>query len=200
MDRETQKLLFEPFFTTKEVGKGTGLGLSTVYGIVKQNNGFLTVYSEPGLGSTFTIYIPRSREDSPGTQPAGAENTRQGKGETVLLVEDEPALLAMTRRILEKLGYSVISATGPTEAIHAAGEYDGTIHLLMTDVVMPGMNGHELAKRLLTHRPGLKVLFMSGYTADVIAHQGKLAEGVHFIQKPFSTQDLAAHLQETMNS
>jgi CheY-like chemotaxis protein len=199
MDRETQKLLFEPFFTTKEVGKGTGLGLSTVYGIVKQNNGFLTVYSEPGLGSTFTIYIPKSREDSAGAQPAGAENPGHGNGETVLLVEDEPALLNMTLRILEKLGYSVISVTGPNDAIRVAGEYDGTIHLLITDVVMPGMNGHELAKRLITHRPGLKILFMSGYTADVIAHQGKLTEGIHFIQKPFSTQELAIHIRETLD-
>lgn len=200
IDSEAQKLLFEPFFTTKEIGKGTGLGLSTVYGIVKQNNGFLNVYSELGQGTTFKIYIPRNKEGEVDTRSAGAAKSQHVSGETVLLVEDEPANLKMTKRLLETLGYAVLSAASPTDAIYQAKEYIREIHLLMTDVVMPEMNGHELAQRLLTERPGMKLLFMSGYTANVIAHHGVLEEGVQFIQKPFSLQDIANKVRETLEA
>ncbi|MHC1729309.1 MAG: PAS domain S-box protein [Syntrophobacteraceae bacterium] len=198
MDKETLERIFEPFFTTKGVGKGTGLGLATVYGIVKQNNGFINVYSEPGRGATFKIYLPRHKgktelvqKTDPG-EPAGRGH------ETILLVEDEPAILGMTRVMLERQGYTVLSASTPGEAIRLAVEYPGEIHLLMTDVVMPEMNGRDLAKNLLSYYPNLKRLFMSGYTADVIAHHGVLDAGVNFIQKPFSMKNLAAKLREAL--
>ena len=199
MDEETRRRLFEPFFTTKETGKGTGLGLSTVYGIVKQNNGFLCVYSEPGRGTTFKIYLPRHTCEIAETRTAGAVEFPQGRGETVLLVEDEPSMLNMGRGMLERLGYTVLTADGPGEAIRLAGEHVHEIHLLMTDVIMPEMNGRQLAERLLAGRPGLKCLYMSGYTADVIAHHGVLEEGVQFIQKPFSMKELAAKVRGMMN-
>ena len=195
MDEAIRSHLFEPFFTTKETGKGTGLGLSTVYGIVKQNNGFLNVYSEPGLGTTVKIYLPRHAGGIVETKATGAMEFPQGHGETVLLVEDEPAMLNMGRGMLEKLGYTVLTAGSPGEAIRLAGEHAGEIHLLMTDVVMPEMNGRELAERLLASKPGMKCLFMSGYTANVIAHHGVLEEGVQFIQKPFAMKDLAAKMK-----
>jgi CheY-like chemotaxis protein len=198
MDKETLSHLFEPFFTTKGVGQGTGLGLATVYGIVKQNNGFTDVHSELGKGTTFTIYLPRQvakaehiRKESP-TAPAA-----RGR-ETVLLVEDEPAILNMITRMLETRGYTVLAAGTPGEAIRLAREHAGEIHLLLTDVVMPEMNGRALAKNLLSLYPHLKRLFMSGYTADVIARQGVLDDGVHFIQKPFSTKNLSAKVREAL--
>ena len=198
MDPETVSHLFEPFFTTKEVGKGTGLGLATVHGIVKQNNGFILVQSELGKGTTFKIYLPRH----PGnveTIPAGQRQTvRQGSGETVLIVEDEGAILKLSQAMLEKMGYTVLTANSPDEALRRAGAYAGTIHLLLTDVVMPGMNGRDLANRLKRDNPGLKCLFMSGYTANVIAHHGVLDSGVFFIQKPFSRQMLARHLEDVL--
>ena len=196
MDSETPLRLFEPFFTTKEVGKGTGLGLATVYGIVKQNNGFITVYSEPGLGSTFTIHLPRhapAQAADPATPAPPARGT-----ETILLVEDELALLTMTRLMLEQFGYRVLPAATPSEALRLAAQNAGQIHLLMTDVVMPEMNGRELAKALLVDNPGLKRLFMSGYTADVIAHHGVLDPGVHFLPKPFTPAELAAKIREAL--
>ena len=199
MDEETQKRLFEPFFTTKELGKGTGLGLSTVYGIVKQNDGLLDVSSEPGRGTTFRIYLPRHAGDIVETRAAGAAEYPQGRGETVLLVEDEPTMLNMGSGMLERLGYRVLTAGSPGEALGLAEEHAGKIHLLMTDVIMPEMNGRELAERLLAGRPGLQCLYMSGYTADIIAHQGVLAEGVQFIQKPFSMKDLAVKVKGMMN-
>jgi CheY-like chemotaxis protein len=199
MEKETLARLFEPFFTTKDVGQGTGLGLATVYGIVKQNNGFINVYSEPDKGTTFTIYLPRHtakaeqmRKESP-LAPAARGH------ETILLVEDEPAILKMTTRLLESQGYTVVAASTPGEAIRLAREHAGEIRLLMTDVVMPEMNGRDLAKNLLSLYPQLKRLFMSGYTANVIAHQGVLDEGVYFIQKPFSIQDLAAQVREALD-
>jgi PAS domain S-box-containing protein len=199
MDKATQERLFEPFFTTKEVGKGTGLGLATVYGIVKQNNGFIKVTSEPDKGTTFEICLPRhvaAKAEPAQSEPLTAPVARGF--ETILLVEDEPAILRMTKTMLEQLGYTVLTASTPGEAIQLAGAYTGVIHLLMTDVVMPEMNGRDLAKNLLTSSPALKRLFMSGYTADVIAHHGVLDEGVHFIQKPFSKKDLAARVSEAL--
>jgi two-component system cell cycle sensor histidine kinase/response regulator CckA len=194
MDKQTQAHLFEPFFTTKIQGKGTGLGLATLYGMVKQNDGFIHVYSEPGTGTTFTIYLPRhlgaAPRDGPAETRGPASPARRGH-ETILVVEDEPAILKVTRRMLERHGYVVLPAGTPAEAIRLAGAHPGEVQLLMTDVVMPGMNGSDLARHLLSVHPGLKRLFMSGYTADVIAQQGVLSDGVNFIQKPFSMAGLA---------
>jgi PAS domain S-box-containing protein len=199
MDKETLSHLFEPFFTTKDVGKGTGLGLATVYGIVKQNSGFINVYSEPDHGSRFTIYLPRYEAmTTPTTEQPPAQATTRGS-ETVLLVEDELALLKMTTMMLEKQGYTVLPANTPGEAIRLVREYPGHIDLLLTDMIMPEMNGRDLAGNLLSIHPDLKCLFMSGYTANLIAHHGVLDQGVHFIQKPFSLKNLAAKLRETLD-
>ena len=199
MDKDTLSHLFEPFFTTKGIGKGTGLGLATTYGIVKQNNGFANVYSEPDHGTTIKLYLPRyvgkRQESTVGT----AKPVVRGHG-TILLVEDEPAILRVTARILEKHGYTVLAASTPGEAIRLAREHIGGIDLLMTDVVMPEMNGRDLAKNLLALYPNLKRLFTSGYTANVIAHHGVLDEGVHFVQKPFSAEQLVNAIQEVLNS
>jgi nitrogen-specific signal transduction histidine kinase/CheY-like chemotaxis protein len=200
MDAETLSHIFEPFFTTKETGKGTGLGLATVYGVVKQNNGFVNVYSEPGFGTTFKIYLPRHADRALQKTEELRPKTSARGSETILLVEDEQAILKMTTKLLEKMGYSVISASTPGEAIRLAKEHPGRIDLLMTDVVMPEMNGRDLARNLLSIYPDIKRLFMSGYTANVIAHHGVLDEGVHFIQKPFSMDDLAVKLREALEN
>jgi CheY-like chemotaxis protein len=199
MDAEILSHLFEPFFTTKEVGKGTGLGLATVYGMVKQNNGFIDVISQPGLGSTFKIYLPRHTPESGQTVKTDVSPPADRGHETILVVEDEPMILDIAVKILQRQGYSVMAATTPGEAIRLAREYTGEIHLLMTDVVMPEMNGRDLAKNLLSLYPNLKRMFMSGYTADVIAHHGVLDEGVQFIQKPFSVQALSAKVREVLD-
>lgn len=199
MDKNTIAHIFEPFFTTKELGKGTGLGLATVYGIVKQNSGFINVYSEPGLGTTFTIYLSRYEgEAARKAMEKVAEPVLIGQ-ETILLVEDETAILTLTTQMLEKLGYTVITANGPGEAVCMAQEKSGQIDLLMTDVVMPEMNGLALAKNLQSYYPNLKCLFMSGYTTNVIVHHGVLDEGVNFIQKPFSVADLANKVREVLD-
>lgn len=198
MDKDILARIFEPFFTTKGVGVGTGLGLATVYGIIKQNDGFVTVYSEPGEGTTFTVYFPRHLgHDGPGLAAIAVEPAMRGR-ETVLVVEDEPVILRMTAMILAQLGYTVLAAGSPAEALRLAAEQTGKIHLLITDVVMPGMNGHDLAKKLAVRYPQLKCLFMSGYTADVIAHRGVLDDGVQFIQKPFTMLQLAARVREAL--
>jgi PAS domain S-box-containing protein len=193
--------LFEPFFTTKKMDQGTGLGLATVYGIVKQNNGFINVYSEPGQGTTFKVYLPRYVPLA-GEKPEAAEAAAPvlSGHETILLVEDEPMILDMSMVMLERLGYTVLAGATPGEAIRLAREHAGKIDLLMTDVVMPGMNGRDLARNLLSLCPDLKRLFMSGYTANVIAHHGVLDEGVHFIQKPFTLNDLAAKVREALST
>ena len=198
MDKETQNILFEPFFTTKEMGKGTGLGLATVYGIIKQNKGFINVYSEPGHGTSFTIYLLRHTARTGEARPAGLTVAATRGNETILLVEDEPAILEMATTMLEGQGYTVRVAATPVEALRLAREHKGAIDLLITDVVMPGMNGRDLAKTLMSLYPGIKLLFMSGYTANVIAHQGVLDEGVYFIQKPFSIDDLSAKIREAL--
>lgn len=198
MDHETLSRLFEPFFTTKEMGKGTGLGLATVYGIMKQNNGFVYVCSELGQGATFNMYLPRYVAKSERAAESEAAKPAAPGHETILLVEDEPMVLEMTAVMLERQGYTVLPAVSPVEAIRLAREHAGEIHLLMTDVVMPEMNGRDLARNLLSLYPDLKRLFMSGYTADVIAHHGVLEEGVQFIQKPFTMQDLAAKLKNVL--
>ncbi len=198
MDKETLGHVFEPFFTTKEMGRGTGLGLASVYGMVKQNNGFINVYSEPGHGTTFKVYLSRvAVESAPRPEKAPGQLDENGH-ETILLVEDERAILRMTTMMLTRLGYTVVAAATPGEAIRLANEYNGRIDLIITDVVMPEMNGRELAENLSSHYPDLKLLFMSGYTASVIAHHGVLDEGVHFIQKPFSARDLAAKVRKAL--
>ena len=200
MSAETLTNLFEPFYTTKELGKGTGLGLSTVYGIVKQNNGFVNVYSEPDHGTTFRIYLPARQNREASLPPDGDKAVPvAGGGECILLVEDEPQLLKMTKTVLERKGYRVLAAAGPAEALALAAARAETIDLLVTDVVMPGMNGRELAGRLQAATPKLRCLFMSGYTANVIAHHGVLDEGVAFIQKPVSSRDLAAKVREVLD-
>ncbi len=200
MDQETVGRLFEPFFTTKAMGKGTGLGLATVYGIVKQNNGFISVYSEPGQGTTFRIYFPRHDAGTEATSRTAPPTLPARGHETILVVEDEAAILELTRRMLERQGYTVLSASTPGHALHLAQEHGARIHLLLTDVVMPEMNGRELAKKLMALHPDMKRLFTSGYTANVIAHHGVLDEGVHFLPKPFSMADLTARVRATLDS
>ncbi len=198
MDRETQARLFEPYFTTKGFSKGTGLGLATVYGIVKQNGGFITVYSEPGSGSTFKIYLPRHRGEAESLQQEEpAEPLPMGR-ETVLLVEDEPQMLEVTTMMLRHQGYAVLAASRPEEAISLAKQHCKAIDLLVTDVIMPGMSGKDLAERVLALCPKLRILYMSGYTADTIAHHGVLNAGVLFIQKPFSIKDIAVKVREAL--
>jgi PAS domain S-box-containing protein len=199
MDKEILKNLFEPFFTTKEVGKGTGLGLATTYGIVKQNNGFINVYSEPGQGSTFRIYLPRHIAENKTAMAVPVRKTAAGGTETVLLVEDEPAILRMTRMMLERQGYTVISAATPKQALELAKNQSGPIDLLMSDVVMPEMNGRDLAAKITSLYPDIRLLFMSGYTANVIAHQGILDKGVAFIQKPFSMAELSEKVRAVID-
>ena len=198
MSKEVLDHIFEPFFTTKELGKGTGLGLSTVYGIVKQNNGFINVYSEPAKGTTFKVYLPRFVGEAMGSTAETKRETARSHGELVLLVEDEPVILNVGKDMLEELGYRVLTAETPGEAIRQATEHATKLQLLITDVVMPEMNGRDLAKSIQDIIPRLKCLFTSGYTANVIAHHGVLDEDVHFIQKPFSLHDLASKVRETL--
>jgi CheY-like chemotaxis protein len=200
MDKETMAHLFEPFFTTKAVGKGTGLGLATVYGIVKQNNGFITVESEPGMGTTFSIHLPRlAGENFPVQGELWAAPLIHGHG-TILVVEDEPTLLHLIVSMLKGKGYTLLAADSPMEATRMAQEHNGAIHLLLTDVIMPDMNGRELANKLQPSYPHMKCLFMSGYTADIIDNHGVLEKGVGFIQKPFSMTTLTEKIQETLKN
>lgn len=200
MDEETCKNLFEPFFTTKGLGQGTGLGMSTVYGIVKQNNGFVNVYSELGKGTSVKIYLPRYGDKTVSVQKESFAELAASGHETILLVEDEFSILKVTSRMLERLGYTVLAATRPKEAIRMAEMHASEISMLMTDIVMPEMNGRDLANTLLSLDPNLKCLFMSGYSADVIAHHGVLDEGVYFIQKPFAMVKLAGKLREVLEA
>jgi CheY-like chemotaxis protein len=200
MHNETLDRIFEPFFTTKERGKGTGLGLATVFGIVKQNNGFIDVCSEPGLGTTFTIYLPRYLGKSDPPQKEGTSGSPPLGLETILLVEDELSILNMATMILTGQGYNVLQAHTSAEAIRMVKEHAGEISLLITDVIMPEMNGKELAHNLQSLRPQLKCLYMSGYTADAIAQHGVLDEGVNFIQKPFSLPDLATKVRKVLDT
>ena len=199
MDPATLEMIFEPFFTTKGVGEGTGLGLATVYGIVKQNNGFINAYSELGKGTTFKIYLPRIAEAA--SAEADVEKVRIpiGNGETILVVEDEGSILLLAERILRSLNYNVLTAGSPAEAIALSESYTGNIALLITDVIMPEMNGKEVAQHLTSRFAHMKCLFMSGYTASVIAHHGVLDAGVHFIQKPFSKLELAVSVRKALS-
>ncbi|MGD0820443.1 MAG: PAS domain S-box protein [Desulfomonilia bacterium] len=197
MDKETLQNVFEPFFTTKEIGKGTGLGLATVYGIVQQNNGFINVYSEQGQGTTFKIYLPRSMDGVEVSEEILEQPVALGSGK-ILLVEDDDLMRKMTTDMLKTIGYSVLAVGSPLEALSICEEKDARFDLVITDVVMPGMSGRELRDKLGIIRPDIKVLFMSGYTSNVIVHHGVLEEGVHFIQKPFSLNDFARKIQEAM--
>jgi PAS domain S-box-containing protein len=198
MDKETQAKIFEPFFTTKNMGQGTGLGLATVYGIVKQNNGFINVYSEPGQGTTFSIYLPLYSGLTILNSQMAMVTTSTNKNKTILVVEDQKDLLDICKTMLLDLGYNVLAAGTPEEAIRLANE-NANIDLLMTDVVMPGMNGRELQAHIQKSNPGIKCLFMSGYTSNVISHHGVLDEGVHFIQKPFTLKGIDKKIMETLN-
>jgi len=199
MDEETRAHAFDPFFTTKDRGKGTGLGLSTVHGIVHQSNGFIWLTSEPGRGTTFEIHLPRV--DSP-VQPRHQDvrpQDVQGQGETILVVEDDDLVRKLARAIIERAGYQVVEATSPDEALRLAERGDVPIDVLLTDVIMPAMNGQELAKRILVRRPKVKVVFTSGYTDDVIAHHGVLDRGVSLVQKPFSASSLTAKVRAVLD-
>jgi CheY-like chemotaxis protein len=200
MDEATKARIFEPFFTTKGVGKGTGLGLSTVYGIVKQSGGNIWVYSEPGHGTTFRIYLPRTRSLATTDLTLKAVVTDTGGTETVMIVEDEEAIRGITSRILGKAGYTVLVFSSAKDALAACKTHDAKIHLLLTDVVMPGMGGRALAEEMEALRPGIKVLYMSGYTDETIAHHGALVPGTHFIAKPFNASTLTRKVREVLDS
>jgi PAS domain S-box-containing protein len=200
LDKETLEHVFEPFFTTKETGKGTGLGMATVYGIVKQNKGFIQLDSKPGQGTTISIYLPRLMQERAETGAANKNKSVPQGCETVLLVEDERTILAMTQRMLTSLGYRVLATDDTAHAIQLATEHADEIQLLMADVIMPAMNGRELADTVQKLCPNISCLFMSGYTADIIAHHGVLDEGIFFIQKPFSKMDLAIKLRNALGT
>jgi CheY-like chemotaxis protein len=199
MDAQTLPRIFEPFFTTKEKGKGTGLGLSTVYGIVKQSDGYISVDSEPGRGTTFRVYLPRVEEplELPAAQAASAQPPAGG-GETILLVEDEAALRSMIREILEEAGYTVLAGATPEEALALTRDHAGPVPLMLTDVVMPQMGGRDLAAQVAALRPGLRVLYMSGYTDEAVVHHGMLDVGTQFLQKPFTTDALLSRVRDLL--
>ncbi|MGD9364704.1 MAG: PAS domain S-box protein [Desulfobacteraceae bacterium] len=199
MDKETLDSIFEPFFTTKGIGEGTGLGLSTVYGIVKQNNGFINIYSELGEGTTIKIYLPRYAGKMLQPQLRKQDKADVGGDETILLVEDDNSILRMTTMMLERMGYCVIGTSSPSEAIRICESHPEEIDLLITDVVMPEMSGRDLAQKILYLNPSLKCLFISGYTANVIAHHGVLDDGVHFIHKPFAKQEIAKKVRQVLD-
>lgn len=199
MDKETQSHIFDPFFTTKAIGKGTGLGLSTVYGIVKQSNGYIWVYSEPGQGTTFKIYLPRVQgEEALLKKEPGPKELLQGS-ETVLIVEDDEAVRNLSKKILKQSGYNVLEAQDGEEALMVSRAYEGPLHLLLTDVVMPKMSGRELADRLQALRPEIKILFMSGYTDNAIIRHGTLESDVNFMQKPFTPELLSQRIRRILD-
>jgi CheY-like chemotaxis protein len=200
MDRAVQEHLFEPFYTTKELGKGTGLGLATVYGIVKQSGGSIFVYSEPQLGTTFKVFLPRAEHVAgiPDVEPH--QPLELAGGETILLVEDQPEVRAVARAILARQGYTVLEAGHGKDALQIVEHHHDDIHLLLTDVVMPAMSGRELAQRLLEQRPHVRVLYTSGYTDEAIVHHGVIEPGVAFIQKPFTTVNLLRKVREVLDT
>jgi CheY-like chemotaxis protein len=197
MDEATKSHVFEPFFTTKGVGVGTGLGLATVYGIVRQSGGSIEVYSEPGLGTSFKIYLPRVAETvAPG---APAESLVAPRGhETVLLAEDEPGVRPIIRTSLTSVGYNVLESENVDEAVQICRESEGQIHLLLTDVIMPKMSGRQLADLIVAMRPGMKVLYMSGFTDDLVVRHGVLEVSMAFLQKPFAPLTLAKKVREVL--
>jgi len=199
MDKETLEHIFEPFFTTKEVGKGTGLGLSTVYGIVKQNNGFIWVYSETGHGSIFKIYLPKVKGDAKPEEKEQTPVDDLSGSETVLIVEDDDSLRIFAQKILHIYGYRTLTAENGEDALRVCKEHECPIHLLLTDVVMPKMDGKELAERLQPLYPQMKVIYMSGYTDNAIVHHGILTPELNFIQKPFTLEGLARKMRKVLN-
>ena len=199
MDKQTIERLFEPFFTTKEPGKGTGLGLSTVFGIVKQHNGYIMVYSEPGLGTTFKVYLPKAAEkELTVEEPVDSKEYKRGT-ETVLVVEDDDTVRALIGRILRKHGYTVIDFGNAQTCLQTIAQHEGPIDLLLTDIIMPGVNGRQLQDRLSADIPGLKVIFMSGYPFDVIVDHGVLMQGINFISKPFTARDLTDKVRSVLD-
>jgi two-component system cell cycle sensor histidine kinase/response regulator CckA len=200
MNEATQARIFDPFFTTKEKGKGTGLGLSTVYGIVKQSGGNIWVYSEPGHGTTFKVYLPQLASAPQETEVKVAEPELPVGSETILLVEDEDVVRGLAQKILERSGYKVLAASRGAEAIRLGEERGEAIDLLLTDVVMPETSGKEVADRLRELLPGLRVVFMSGYTDESIVHHGVLDSNVEFIQKPFTPNALVRKVREVLDS
>jgi two-component system cell cycle sensor histidine kinase/response regulator CckA len=201
MDSVTQARIFEPFFTTKEQGKGTGLGLAVCYGIVKQAGGHVWVYSDPGRGTTFKVFLPHvTEEDELSLETESPELAAAGGSETVLVVEDEPLVRSLAVRALRDQGYHVLQAEDGPAALALSRNHDGEIHLLVTDVVMPGMNGRELADRLSAERPGLRVLYVSGYTDHAVVRHGVLEEGIAFLSKPFDMSSLARTVREVLDS
>jgi len=199
MSAELQSRIFEPFFTTKETGKGTGLGLSTVYGIVKQSGGAVWVYSEPGHGTTFKIYLPRVDEVASVVEPRVERSKTLTGTETVLLVEDEEAVRQLAQEVLQSNGYRVLGASNGNEAVIVAEKHDGVINLMVTDVVMPHLGGRELAEKLSVTRPDMRVLYMSGYTDDAIVHHGVLDGRAAFLEKPFAPDALALKVREVLS-
>jgi two-component system cell cycle sensor histidine kinase/response regulator CckA len=199
MDAETLAHIFEPFFTTKERGKGTGLGLATVYGIIRQHGGDVTVESEPDKGSTVRVYLPRASESASTDERTGQSAETPGGKETILVVEDDESVRRLTCSVLRAHGYTVLAADGGQSALALMEVEQAPVHLLLTDVVMPGINARETYHRLLAGRPGLKVLYMSGYTEDVLGLQGVLEEGVHLIGKPFTVEALTRKVREVLD-
>lgn len=200
MSREVQERIFEPFFTTKEQGKGTGLGLSTVYGIVQQSGGYVWVYSEPGQGTTFKVYLPRADADAAAEETAAADQSvaKSGGGETVLLVEDEAAVRTFARRVLERAGYAVLEAQDGIEALRVLEAYEGPVHLILTDVVMPGLSGAALAAQAEKLRPGTRVLFTSGYAREEVTVRGNLPASITFVEKPYTPANLTRTVREVL--
>ncbi|MFO7840160.1 MAG: PAS domain S-box protein [Desulfosalsimonadaceae bacterium] len=200
MDEKTRQRIFEPFFTTKETERGSGLGLATCYGIIRQHSGYIWVYSEQGEGTTFKIYIPCATEQLPaGTDAEAGADSDAGAAATILVVEDDPTVRKMTCEVLQKAGHRTISAEQPTKAIEMAQTHEETIHLLLTDVIMPEMKGPELCRLITAYHPQIRVLYMSGYTDNVIAHHGILEPDIHFIQKPFAVKNLAAKVGQVLS-
>jgi CheY-like chemotaxis protein len=200
MDKETQSRIFEPFFTTKEKGKGTGLGLSTVYGIIKQSGGYIFAQSQVGQGTSFRIYLPRVEGAA---EPVGLVHSAQsttGGSETVLLVEDEESVRQLVRETLEAKGYTVLEAEDGETALQVVARHTGSIDMLITDLVMPGMSGRELAKQLCSSHPRTKVLYLSGYTEDAFIHQGGLDPDTSFLQKPFTLQALSRKVRDILSA
>jgi CheY-like chemotaxis protein len=199
MGPETREHIFDPFFTTKEKGKGTGLGLATVYGIVKQSGGYIWAYSEPGQGSTFKVYLPRVQPPAATDRPPRPRSTVTTGTETVLLVEDEEAVRRLAERILRQAGYQVLAAADGPEALRRCETHPEPIALLLTDVVMPGMSGQELAAQLTRRCPQLRVLYVSGYTDDAIVHHGRLDPEARFLGKPFTVDELLRKVREALD-
>jgi CheY-like chemotaxis protein len=199
MDATTRERIFEPFFTTKPTDKGTGLGLATVHGIVKQSGGHITVYSEPGHGTTFKVYLPAIEQALADEPPASQLAEAPGGHETILLCEDDEPVRELIDQALRTAGYHLITANRAEQALAAAAAHVGPIELLITDVIMPNMNGRALSERISTARPGLRTVFISGYTSDVIAHHGVLDKGVEFLEKPFTRRELLTKVRAVLD-